>query len=104
MRFAVIVLAAAVGACATPQDIYKSEVDFDETTSKSVAEVSQCMQLRYGSAPITTPDGKTGFMMKNGFQQIFGVITLEPAESGTRIQVRKTGQAMINARDYRHCM
>ncbi|MDP3550607.1 MAG: hypothetical protein Q8R81_09440 [Novosphingobium sp.] len=104
MRSAFLILTIALSACATPQDIYNGEVDFDEVTAKPMAEVSQCMQLRYASAPITTPDGKIGFAIKNGFQQVLGLITLEPAKSGTRIQVRQTGQAIINARDYRNCM
>lgn len=104
MRFAILLSTAALSACATPQDIYQSSVDFDEVTSKSLNDVSQCMQLRYATAPFTTPDGKMSFPIKNGFHQVLGLITLEPNDGGTRVQVRKTGQLMINARDYRKCM
>lgn len=103
MRNLIALSALVLAACATPGDIYLSEVDLSEVSPKSVAEISQCLQLRWAEAPLTTPDGKATFPMKNGYGQTLGLVSLTPTEGGTLIELRKTGQLMIGGKDWRHC-
>jgi len=104
MRNAVALLTLGLAACATPGDIYSSEVDLSETSAKPLAEISQCLQLRWAEAPLTTPDGKTAFPMKNGYGQTLGLLTLTPADGGTLVELRKTGQLMIGGQNWRNCL
>ncbi len=103
MRNIAIGLTALVAACATPADIYSSEIDLAETSAKPIDEISQCLQLRWGSAPITAPDGKLTFPMKNAYDQVLGLLTLSPVENGTRLELRKTGQMIFGGQDWRKC-
>lgn len=104
MRNLIAFLAVALAACATPTDIYSSEVDLSETSTKPLAEVSQCLQLRWAEAPITAPDGKLSFPMKNGYGQVLGLVTLTPIPEGTLLELRKTGQLMIGGQNWRGCL
>lgn len=104
MRNAIGLLALGLAACATPGDIYSSEVDLSETSPKSVSEISQCLQLRWAEAPLTTPDGKATFPMKNGYGQTLGLLSLSPVEGGTLIELRKTGQMLFGGQNWRACL
>ena len=104
MKFAAACFALLLSACATPAAIYRSEVDKTATTSKSLAEVSQCLQLRWALAPIVTPDGKTNFPMKNGYGQTLGMLTLTDNGTGTLIELRKTGQMVFGGGDWKKCL
>ena len=104
MRKLAIALAVLAGGCATPTQIYSSEVDKREVSSKSISEVSQCLQLRWAEAPITGPDGKLSFPMKNGYGQVLGMLTLTEQGSGTLIELRKTGQMLFGGRDWSKCV
>lgn len=99
-----ILAALLVAGCATPSDIYSSEVDLSETTARPLAEVSQCLQLRWAEAPITAPDGKLSFPMKNGYGQVLGMLTLTAVSDGTLLELRKTGQLMMGAQNWRTCI
>lgn len=103
MNRAILVLALLASACATPGDIYASDVDLSERSTKSVSEISQCLQLRWAEAPITAPDGKLSFPMKNGYGQVLGMLTLSPIEGGTLIELRKTGQMLFGGQNWRSC-
>jgi hypothetical protein len=104
MRNLIAFLAVALAACATPTDIYSSEVDLSVTSAKPLAEVSQCLQLRWAEAPITAPDGKLSFPMKNGYGQVLGLLTLTAVPEGTLVELRKTGQLMMGAQNWRECL
>jgi hypothetical protein len=104
MRNLIAIAALLLASCATPQDIYSSEVDVAETTAKPLAEISQCLQLRWAEAPITAPDGKLNFPMKNGYGQVLGMLTLTPVPDGTLIELRKTGQLAIGGENWRACI
>lgn len=104
MRNLIALLTVGLAACATPTDIYSSEVDLSETSPKPLAEVSQCLQLRWAEAPITAPDGKLNFPMKNGYGQVLGLVTLTPIPEGTLLELRKTGQLMIGGQNWRGCL
>lgn len=104
MRNITIILLSLLGGCATPGDIYASEVDASATSPKPLAEVSQCIQLRWAEAPITAPGGKLTFPNKNGFGQVLGLLTLTPVEAGTLVEFRKTGQLMLGANDWKKCL
>lgn len=103
MKHLIVIAALALTGCATPGDIYASEVDKSEVSPKSVAEISQCLQLKWAEAPITAPDGKLSFPMKNGYGVVLGLLTLSPHEQGTLIELRKTGQMLIGGQSWRKC-
>lgn len=100
----IILLFSLLGACATPTDIYSSPIDISATSAKPIAEVSQCLQLRWAEAPITAPDGKISFPMKNGYGQVLGLLTLTTVPEGTLLELRKTGQLAIGGENWRACV
>ncbi len=104
MRTLIVLFALCTAACATPGDIYASEVDASATTPKALAEVSQCIQLRWAEAPITGPGGKTVFLSKNGFGQTLGMLSLSPTPTGTLAEWRQTGQQLLGGNDWRKCI
>lgn len=93
----------ALSACATPSQIYSSEVDISDVSAKPISDISQCLQLRWAIAPITAPDGKLSFPMKNGYGMVLGMLTLTPQTNGTLIELRKTGQMLAGGQDWRKC-
>lgn len=100
----VLIAALAAASCATPGDIYASEVDLSETSSRPLAAVSRCLQLRWAEAPITAPDGQLSFPMKNGHGQVLGMLTLTSVPEGTLIELRKTGQMLFGGQDWLKCV
>lgn len=104
MRYLLATLPLLLSACATPGDIYASGVDTSEISEKPLAEISQCLQLRWAEAPLQTPDGKTTFPLKNGYGQTLGLLSLSPVEQGTLVELRKTGQLMIGGENWRRCL
>jgi hypothetical protein len=103
MRNSIVIAALLLAACATPMDIYSSEIDIAETSPKPIGEISQCLQLRWAEAPITGPDGKLSFPMKNGYGQVLGLLTLTTVPGGTLLELRKTGQLAIGGENWRAC-
>jgi hypothetical protein len=77
-----------LAGCASAADIYSAGVDETAVIEKPFAEVSRCMSLRMGAAPITEPDGKATFLIGNGYQTI-GMFTLSAVPEGTLVEIRR---------------
>jgi len=102
MRLLIVLSAAALTACASTQDIYESSVDESVFIDRPPAEVSQCLQMRLSSAPITTPDGRQTFLIKNQYGSTLAMMSLAPQDGGTRIEIRRA-QSAVHTGQWRKC-
>lgn len=89
MLKSIVLLVLLTAGCASAANIYSSGVDETAVIQKPLGEVVQCMTLKMGSAPITDPDGKTAFVVKDAYDHPLGLISLSPAAAGTLVEVRR---------------
>lgn len=98
-----LLFAVSLAGCASATQIYNSEVDLAEYSDKPLSEISNCLQMRWAISPLTMPVGATAFAMRNAQGVTLGFVSLIPDGEGTRIELRKTGQLVLGATDYRKC-
>lgn len=95
MNRAAVIACLSLSACASVGDLYGSGVDETFTSTKPIATVSSCLQVKYATAPITTPGGETTFIMKNAQQAPLALLTLTVVPEGTRIDMRRANAINI---------
>lgn len=103
MRTAPIVLALALAGCATATDLATSEIDETQTSSKPVAEVSNCLALRLLVSPIDNADGSQTFIIKNGYQAPIGLLTLRATPTGSAVDLRRPN-SMVGGGGWQKCL
>lgn len=91
-RFAVL-LGLLTGGCATGADIYRAGVDETVVIAKPLVDVSRCMALQLGSAPVAEPDGGI-FFLKGGYGETLALFTLSPIPAGTQVEIRRRGKTV----------
>lgn len=97
----ILPLTLLLSAC-TAASVYRSPVDETATIARPLVEVDRCMQLQVGAPPITTPDGKTTFVLKNSDDGVQGLISLSAVAGGTRVEIRRIS-AVVPTGFWRNC-
>ena len=91
MRTLLPVLLIVLSGCASAADVYAAGVDETVVIERPLAEVTECMALRMGSAPVQTQDGKATFLIDNGYGAVIGMFSLSAVPEGTQIDIRRRG-------------
>lgn len=104
MRSLVACLLLLLAGCASASQVYQKPVARTAVSTKSVDTVSRCLQLELATAPVTLPDGRTGFMMDNGHGVVLGIVTIEPLDAGTKLELKKQGALAFGFHRWDPCL
>lgn len=104
MRCIAIAMLLSLTGCATASEISSKAPARTADSDKPIDVVSRCLQLELATAPITLPDGRTGFLMDNGRGVTLGIVTIEPRGTGTHLELRKQGALAFGFHRWDPCL
>lgn len=88
-RFLCVVLAAAVGGCASTQAVLDGPVTETFHSNQPATTVSFCLANKNNTAALEQADGSRVVLLKNGYGGVSMAFSVYPEASGSRIEYRK---------------
>lgn len=81
--------ALALTGCASTQKVLSEQPREVIQSSKSQAEVAFCLANKNNVAALDAPDGAKVIQIKNGYGAVGMIFSVYPADTGSRIEIRK---------------